>query len=373
MRITRPIRVVVFSSIALLFAVVIADVNQPKSEAIPRFSHEYNIPCKSCHTIPPKLTPLGLAFQANGFNWPGGHHPAHYNGGLKGIPISTLTTFDAFNGQNSGWQKPQFETFELFTADGFDPTLDRRGGGFFIDYLAASNNGDRPSDLGNAFVTVPLAGDRGQLAVTFGQFNPILYQWDSITSLTNAMPVATDVPFDNVSFDVPEPGIQLSYFDNRGKPTANGNYIDLGVVNNGHLTLNKDAEIGTAQGAYLHFFHRYKYTTEGMFFYDDAGRPLAEVIGTENPIPQLYLLGMAGWGDDANGQTERVSAEADYLITPYLAATARVDSIGGSQEDTFPVFALTYYPANQPYLRFSAETIQEPANRSYTLQAIVQF
>jgi hypothetical protein len=38
----------------------------PTASAVPSYARQTGFPCKSCHYMPPELTPLGRAFKLNG-------------------------------------------------------------------------------------------------------------------------------------------------------------------------------------------------------------------------------------------------------------------------------------------------------------------
>ena len=43
----------------------------PTASAIPSYARQTGFPCKSCHYMPPELTPLGRAFKLNGYTMSG--------------------------------------------------------------------------------------------------------------------------------------------------------------------------------------------------------------------------------------------------------------------------------------------------------------
>src|SRR6202035_562250 len=52
------------SIIALFFSLCL---EAPAASAIPSYARQTGFPCKSCHYMPPELTPLGRAFKLNGY------------------------------------------------------------------------------------------------------------------------------------------------------------------------------------------------------------------------------------------------------------------------------------------------------------------
>src|ERR1700758_2684925 len=55
---------VVFGSFALFVSLFL---QVPTASAVPSYARQTGFPCKSCHYMPPELTPLGRAFKLNGY------------------------------------------------------------------------------------------------------------------------------------------------------------------------------------------------------------------------------------------------------------------------------------------------------------------
>jgi len=344
--------------------------NSP-SYALPEFSRKYEVGCAACHSVPPRLNPFGLAFQANHFNWPGGRPPA-YHAGLTVLPISGIATFSRIGQPDSGTTGTDIRALELYFSDGY--SLGTRQGGYFVDYFAATRGQDNhPGNLDNAFITLPLAGPRGQWAVTAGQFTPLMYQYDSVNSLTSALPAALNNDLDNFSFLAPAPGLRLDFFGNRGHRTADGDYLELGVPFEGQLVLNHNSKWDGPHGLYGHAFRRRGDASYGLFGYTHDHNHLEGIIATHELSNNLSVLGIGAIGRDEGGETRRLSIDANYVITPQLALTGRWEMLDGQEHDDFPVAAVTFYPMKQSALRLTAETIQQSGNRSTTLYAYVQF
>src|SRR5437867_1672852 len=92
------------------------------AQALPVFARQYGVECKECHSLPPRLNPFGLAFQANHYNWPGKKPAPGKPGrrsGLSALPISGLATFSAEDNRTEGKSTANFRTLELFVANGF--------------------------------------------------------------------------------------------------------------------------------------------------------------------------------------------------------------------------------------------------------------
>src|SRR6202521_137816 len=93
----------------------------PAASAIPSYARQTGFPCKSCHYMPPELTPLGRAFKLNGYTMAGKPtvtSPGKGNQGalniLESFPLSVLfdTSFPSLKSplpasQNGSFQFPQ--------------------------------------------------------------------------------------------------------------------------------------------------------------------------------------------------------------------------------------------------------------------------
>lgn len=350
-------------------------VGSRPSRALPVYSRRYAVPCETCHSVPPRLNRFGLAFQANHFNWPGGPPPADH-AGLAALPVSGLGTLSRLSPAPDGAAGSDFRTQELFLTGGLRLGGAGRGsagrGGYFVDYFAATRGaGIHPGDLGDAYAALPIAGRRGQWALTAGQFTPIMYQYDPINSLTATLPSALNLPADDQSLDAPGPGVQLEFFNNRGRSRADGDYLDVGVPFSGLFSLTRDTRLYSAHGLYAHAFRRAGDNSLGVFGYTRAGNYAAGLLGTQKLAERLSLLEIGDFGHDGAGAGRRLSVQADYVLSPYVALTGRWEAMSGGT--AYPVAALTFYPFNQHTLRLTGETVQQRENRSSTLYALVQF
>lgn len=72
-------------------------IQVPAASAIPSYARQTGFPCKSCHYMPPELTPLGRAFKLNGYTMSGKPtvtSPGKGNEGalniLESFPLSVL-------------------------------------------------------------------------------------------------------------------------------------------------------------------------------------------------------------------------------------------------------------------------------------------
>src|SRR5580704_833329 len=82
------------SFFVLLFSALL---QVPTAYAIPSYARQTGFPCKSCHYMPPELTPLGRAFKLNGYTMAGKPtvtSPGKGNEGalniLESFPLSVL-------------------------------------------------------------------------------------------------------------------------------------------------------------------------------------------------------------------------------------------------------------------------------------------
>lgn len=104
------------AALALLFRLFL---HVPVAYAIPSYARQTGFPCKSCHYMPPELTPLGRAFKLNGYTMAG--KPAVTSPGkgntsalniLESFPLAVL--FDSsFNSLKSPEPESQNGSFEF--------------------------------------------------------------------------------------------------------------------------------------------------------------------------------------------------------------------------------------------------------------------
>jgi len=112
-------RVGIVSTICALFITLFVQV--PSASAIPSYARQTGFPCKSCHYMPPELTPLGRAFKLNGYTMSGKPTVTSPGKGnvsglniLESFPLSVLldTSFTSLKtpepgSQNGSFQLPQ--------------------------------------------------------------------------------------------------------------------------------------------------------------------------------------------------------------------------------------------------------------------------
>jgi hypothetical protein len=93
-------------------------VQVPTASAIPSYARQTGFPCKSCHYMPPELTPLGRAFKLNGYTITG--KPTITSPGkgregglniLESFPLSVLfdTSFTSLKSPEPATQNGSFE------------------------------------------------------------------------------------------------------------------------------------------------------------------------------------------------------------------------------------------------------------------------
>lgn len=109
---------VLFGSFALFVSFFL---QVPTASAVPSYARQTGFPCKSCHYMPPELTPLGRAFKLNGYTMTGKPtitSPGKGNEGalniLESFPLSVMldTSFTSLRSpepasQNGSFQLPQ--------------------------------------------------------------------------------------------------------------------------------------------------------------------------------------------------------------------------------------------------------------------------
>jgi len=105
--------------VAVIFAMFISLFLQvPTASAIPSYARQTGFPCKSCHYMPPELTPLGRAFKLNGYTMAGKPTVTSPGKGnvsplniLESFPLSVLfdTSFTSLKSPEPGSQNGSFE------------------------------------------------------------------------------------------------------------------------------------------------------------------------------------------------------------------------------------------------------------------------
>ena len=105
----------------------------PTASAVPSYARQTGFPCKSCHYMPPELTPLGRAFKLNGYTMAG--KPTVISKGtkregglevLESFPLSVIfdTSFSSTKSPQPGTQNGNFQfpqDASLFLAGAWAP------------------------------------------------------------------------------------------------------------------------------------------------------------------------------------------------------------------------------------------------------------
>jgi hypothetical protein len=118
------------SMIAILFSLFL---QVPTASAVPSYARQTGFPCKSCHYMPPELTPLGRAFKLNGYTLAG--KPTVISKGtkregglevLESFPLSVIfdTSFSSTQSPQPGTQNGNFQfpqDASLFLAGAWAP------------------------------------------------------------------------------------------------------------------------------------------------------------------------------------------------------------------------------------------------------------
>jgi hypothetical protein len=126
---------VALASAAVTVPFLIAAVRAPIAEAVPSYSRQTGFPCRSCHTTPPELTPLGRQFKLNGYTITGMPvtkvEKTSKEAGLQllqTLPLSVFfeTSYTQTNKVQPGTQNGNFEfpqDVSLFVAGAWAPHL----------------------------------------------------------------------------------------------------------------------------------------------------------------------------------------------------------------------------------------------------------
>src|SRR5579871_4208226 len=107
--------ILIFASCAALISLFL---QVPTASAIPSYARQTGFPCKSCHYMPPELTPLGRAFKLNGYTMtgkptvtsPGKGNTSPLNI-LESFPLSVLfdTSFTSLKSPQPASQNGSFQ------------------------------------------------------------------------------------------------------------------------------------------------------------------------------------------------------------------------------------------------------------------------
>ena len=124
-----------------------------RADAIPYFAHELGMTCQKCHSVVPRLTEFGEAFEAHGFAIPGARPRATLPLAVK---INTAYTSEP---DATGLPKATLDEVELFLAG----RIGSRGN-YFIEQYAI--DGGRPGATRDAWLGFRATPDDARVAVT---------------------------------------------------------------------------------------------------------------------------------------------------------------------------------------------------------------
>ncbi len=151
---------------AIAFALLAVFFTPRRIDAIPYFAHEYGMTCQKCHTVVPRLTEFGAAFEAHGFAIPGARPRATLPVAVKintaytsepdvsGLPKATVDEVELFLAGRIGSRGNYF--VEQYAIDGGRPGATRDA---WIGYRATSDDAHVPVSLRAGAFTLPLPID----------------------------------------------------------------------------------------------------------------------------------------------------------------------------------------------------------------------
>jgi len=163
---------VILTGVALVVPFLMTGVRAPSAHAVPSYSRQTGFPCRSCHTTPPELTPLGRAFKLNGYTITGmpvtKAEKTSREAGLtllQNLPLSVFfeTSYTQTNKVQPGTQNSSFEfpqDVSLFVAGAWAPhlgsfvqfTYDTQDDHFSWDQTDIRYANSRKSLFGKSFV-----------------------------------------------------------------------------------------------------------------------------------------------------------------------------------------------------------------------------
>jgi hypothetical protein len=135
------------------------------------------------------------------------------------------------------------------------------------------------------------------------------------------------------------------------------------------LTLDRRTHWGDAHGLFAHAFRRQGMTSIGLIGFAHGSDHLLGLVGTESLIDRVYLTLAGTTASSPDTDPKRLTLDAEYDYSSYLAFTGRLE---WGEYSPFPVAGITFYPVRQGILRLSAETVQQPGNRTFTFFARLQ-
>ena len=145
-RLDSRITATTFALLAILFA-------PSRADAIPYFAHEYEMTCQTCHSVVPRLTEFGKAFEDHGFAIPGARPRTPLPLAVK---INTAYTSEP---DATGLPKATLDEIELFLAG----RIGSRGNYFIEQYVI---DGGRSGATRDAWIAYRATPDDARVAVT---------------------------------------------------------------------------------------------------------------------------------------------------------------------------------------------------------------
>ena len=140
------------------------------AHALPVFAQRYKVECVACHALVPRLNAVGIAFKAN-----------FYRGLQK--PLGQGTVPLAYQ-QSEQWKTTQSlngtrqsALGELFLVEGFS-FLPGKPRAFFAQVYTQTNGEIPRKALGELYLSLPLLGNHGELALTVGQARALPQQYE---------------------------------------------------------------------------------------------------------------------------------------------------------------------------------------------------
>jgi hypothetical protein len=157
---------------SLIAPLLVTGLRAPTAHAVPSYSRQTGFPCRSCHTTPPELTPLGRTFKLNGYTITGmpvtKAEKTSREAGLsllQSLPLSVFfeTSYTQTNKVQPGTQNNSFEfpqDVSLFVAGAWAThlgsfvqfTYDTQDDHFSWDLTDIRYSNTRKSVFGKSFV-----------------------------------------------------------------------------------------------------------------------------------------------------------------------------------------------------------------------------
>ena len=339
--------------------------------AYPMWAREYKVTCTTCHTAPPALNLFGEMFTANNFVFPG--RKKSLNKPFP-FPVSVVGVFEYEKEVGGSEEGPVMEELELFSGDSFRVGRNPNYfGSYFIQTLALHKaGGGDAGDLDQAFVTLPIAGQRGQWALGVGQMISSVYQYNHHTELFEEGIYAMTRGAGGFAPGEDLPGIRLDYFSERGLGTAEGDYVSLMLPFQGQLAFNANARLGTPNGMAANYFHRWKRSSAGVQTWINGDSHIVGFTGTLRPTPKWNMILAVSQNSAPHDDGVQISAQVDYFPTAYLALMLRGEGGGGRRRLEGVAIGLHLYPEPTRTVHFSLQHFQFKGERATLALAIIE-